>query len=171
MYCIYGLEFQSCKIFYEGFLEVVPLDDYAYVPSVIANSFKTRQPYSFDHRIIQPDGAIRNLHSQGVLLLDQDGQMVRMLGSGQDVTDQKHVEEELHRLNFELEERVERRTQELSHANERLKRIVVERAHNQEAIQQLNRELDRRVSELQTILSVLPVGVTVAYDTQISYIT
>jgi PAS domain S-box-containing protein len=171
MYRIYGLEPQSVKITYEGFLERVHPDDQTHVRSVIANSFKTRQPYSFDHRIVQPTGTIRNLHSQGVLLLDEDGQVVRMLGSGQDVTDQKHVEEELHRLNFELEERVERRTQELSHANERLKRVVVERAHNQEAIQQLNRELDRRVSELQTILNVLPVGVTVAYDPQISYIT
>lgn len=171
MYRIYGLEPQSVKITYEGFLERVHADDQVRVRSVIGNSFDTRQPYSFDHRIVQTDGTIRHLHSQGVLLLDQDGEVVRMLGTGQDVTDQKHVEEELRRLNFELEERVEKRTQELSHANERLKRIVVERAHNQEAIQQLNRELDRRVSELQTILNVLPIGVTVAYDPQVSYIT
>ncbi len=171
MYRIYGLEPQSVKVTFEGFLERVHGDDQSRLRTTIENSFETHEPFSFDHRILHPDGTVRYLHSHGIVLLDAAGQTVRMLGTGQDVTQQKQAGEELHRLNYELEQRVERRTEQLSQANEQLKKIVVERAHHQESIQKLNRELDRRVAELQAILSVLPVGVTVAYDPQAVYIT
>ncbi len=171
MYRIYGLEPQSVKMTYEGFLAMVHPEDQTRIRTAIKNSFETHQPFSFDHRILQPAGTIRHLHSHGIILLDDAGQTARMLGTGQDVSEQKQAEEELHRLNFELEERVERRTQELRHANERLKNIVVERAHNQESIQQLNRELNRRVAELQTLLNVMPFGISVAHDPQAAQVT
>jgi PAS domain S-box-containing protein len=171
MYRIYGMEPQSVKVTFEGFLERVHDEDRSRLRMAIEKSFETHEPFSFDHRVLHPDGTIRHLHSHGIVLPDAAGKTVRMLGTGQDITEQKQAEEELHRLNYELEQRVERRTEQLSHANEQLKKIVVERAEHQESIQKLNRELDRRVAELQAILNVLPVGVTVAYDPQAAYIT
>ena len=164
MYRIYGLEPQSVKMTYEGYLAFLHPEDHAQVSTAIENSFKTHQPFSFDHRILQSDGAIRYLHAQGIVLLNDSNQPVRMIGTGQDITQQKQAEEQLRHLNFELEQRVENRTQELLAANERLVNIVVERKRNEESIQQLNRELNRRVAELQTVLNVLPVGISVAYD-------
>ncbi len=171
MYRIYGLEPQSVKITYEGFLARVFPADEPRLHSIIESSFETHQPFSFEHRVIQPHGTIRYLHSHGIVLQDGAGQTLRMLGTSQDVTEQKRSQEELYRLNYELEQRVERRTAQLSQVNEQLKKIVLERAYHQESIQKLNVELDRRVAELQAILNVLPVGVTVAYDTQVTYIT
>lgn len=171
MYRIYGLEPQSAKMSYESFLEYVHPQDHEQVRAAVEKSFQSQQPFSFDHRVIHPDGTERHIHAHGMVFMDGNGKVVRMFGTGQDITGQRQVEEELRRLNFELEQRVEKRTQELRGANERLKNIVIERIHTQEAIQQLNRELRRRVSELQTVLNVLPIGVTVAYDPQSHYIT
>jgi PAS domain S-box-containing protein len=164
MYRIHGLEPQSVKMTYDGFLAFIHPEDQMRVRAAIENSFKTRQPFSFDHRIIRSSGTVRHLHAQGIVLLDGTGLPARAVGAVQDVTERKRAEEQLHRLNFELEQGVETRTQELRDANKRLKRIVIERAHNQESIQELNRELNRRVAELQAVLNVLPVGVSVSYD-------
>jgi len=171
MYRIYGLEPQSVKMTYEGFLALVHPEDQTRVRTAVENSFQTHQPFSLDHRVLRPTGRIRHLHAHGIVLLDEMGQTARMFGSGQDVTEQKQVEEQLRNLNSELEQRVENRTRELLNANERLKKIVVERAHNQEAIQRLNRELNRRVAELQTLLNVMPFGISVTHDPQSSYVT
>lgn len=171
MYRIYGLEPQSVRITYEGFLALVHPEDQGRVRAAIEKSFQTCEPFSFDHCILRPDGVVRYLYAQGMTLLDDAGEVTQMFGTSRDVTEQKQVEELLKRVNLELEDRVEKRTQELSDVNARLKRIVVERAHHQSAIQELNRELNRRVAELQTVFSVLPIGITVAYDPEAIYTT
>lgn len=53
-----------------------------------------------------------------------DGWALRMLGTLQDITDIKRVEDELRHLNEDLEQRVALRTADLSEANEELSRIV-----------------------------------------------
>jgi len=166
MYRIYGLEPQSVKLSYEGFLAFVHPEDQARIRAVVETSFKTRQPFSLEHRIVQPNGTTRHLHAHGVILLDDKSEPARMIGIGQDVTERKLAEEKLRRVNTQLEQMVERRTQELRDVNEQLKSSLAAREDNQESIQELNRELNRRVAELQAVINVLPVGVTVSYDPQ-----
>ncbi|MEP6894338.1 MAG: PAS domain S-box protein, partial [Chloroflexota bacterium] len=164
MYRIFGLEPQSVEVTYESYLTSIHPDDKARMHTVIENSLKTHEPFSFDHRIIQPNGTIRYLHGHGIVLISPSNQPTRMVGIAQDITERKQSEEQLRRLNFELEQRVASRTHELHAANERLTSVVIERERNEESIQQLNRELNRRVAELQTILNVIPIGISVAYD-------
>lgn len=47
------------------------------------------------YRITRPDGAVRAIHGQGVVEVDERGEPVRLFGATQDVTERMHVEVEL----------------------------------------------------------------------------
>ncbi|HEX2490465.1 MAG TPA: PAS domain S-box protein [Blastocatellia bacterium] len=55
-------------------------------------------PYSFEYRIIRPDGAVRWIYAKGSTIRDESGRPVRMIGINMDVTDRKQAEAERERL-------------------------------------------------------------------------
>jgi PAS domain S-box-containing protein len=120
MYRIYGLEPQSPPMTFADFLQRVFPDDRARVSSLIEQARKTAQPFTFEHRIVRADGALRILQARGQVVQNEYGQVVRMLGTGQDVTERKEIEEEVRQLNVQLEQRVADRTRELRQANAEL---------------------------------------------------
>ncbi|WP_198648505.1 PAS domain S-box protein [Cyanothece sp. BG0011] len=69
--------------------------------------------FDFQYRIIRPDGTLRWIRDQGFPVKRQSGDWVRITGLAQDITEQKQREQEIKRLNEELEERVAQRTAEL----------------------------------------------------------
>ncbi|MDX6645057.1 MAG: hypothetical protein QOK40_784 [Miltoncostaeaceae bacterium] len=81
----------------ESFLERVHPDDRAFVSGRIADALTTHEPFTFDHRIIRPDGALRIVQVRGKVVVDGDGVVVRMFGTGQDVTEARRLEDELRR--------------------------------------------------------------------------
>jgi PAS domain S-box-containing protein len=58
-------------------------------------AFSHGKPYAFDCRIVRPDGEVRHVSARGRVECDADGQPVRLLGTGQDVTDRKLMEARL----------------------------------------------------------------------------
>ncbi|MBX3225034.1 MAG: response regulator [Labilithrix sp.] len=54
-----------------------------------------RRSFQLGHRILLADGTVRWLHCRGVLLQDADGTPLTVVGSSQDVTDQKMLEAQL----------------------------------------------------------------------------
>jgi PAS domain S-box-containing protein len=55
-------------------------------------------PYSFEYRIIRPDGSVRWIYAKGSTIRDKSGRPVRMIGINMDVTDRKQAESERERL-------------------------------------------------------------------------
>ncbi len=96
MYRVYGLKPQEREVSYEGFLQRVHPDDRDYADKVIQEAYRTRQPFSFFHRIVLPDGTMRTLHGRGEVFTDENGVPVKMSGTGQDVTDAKLAQEALY---------------------------------------------------------------------------
>jgi PAS domain S-box-containing protein len=50
------------------------------------------RPYDIEYRIVRPDGVVRWVHSRGAVEHDATGRPVKVLGTGQDVTDRKQAE-------------------------------------------------------------------------------
>ncbi len=79
----------------EAFFGAIHPDDLASVKSTIETAVAERKALRFDHRIVTRDGRIRMLHCRGHVVLDEAGTPVRVVGSTQDVTDARAMQEQL----------------------------------------------------------------------------
>lgn len=57
-----------------------------------------------EHRVVLPDGSIRWLAGRGQVFVDENGERIRAIGVGIDITERKLVEEELRRANLAKDE-------------------------------------------------------------------
>jgi PAS domain S-box-containing protein len=92
LYRIYGLAPGSLAIDYGVFVERVHPDDRAFVEWTVRQAHADHKPFSFEHRIVHPDGRERLVHGRGRVILDEAGHPVRMLGTAQDITERRLAE-------------------------------------------------------------------------------
>jgi PAS domain S-box-containing protein len=100
---------------YEAFLEFVHPTDRETVKKAVDAALYRRQSYSVEHRLVQPDGTERVVHEQAQVSFDADGQPLRMVGTVQDVTEEKRAKEALRKLKEELEKKERNRLAALLH--------------------------------------------------------
>jgi diguanylate cyclase (GGDEF)-like protein/PAS domain S-box-containing protein len=89
VYRIFGLQPQESAASYEAFLERVHPDDREYVKAEVNAALARERPYSIDHRVLYPDGTLRVVHERAEISFDAQGRPLRMLGTVQDVTEQR----------------------------------------------------------------------------------
>jgi len=86
------------------------------VRATLMRAIREGQSFDTECRLIRPDGRELHLLARAEILRDERGRAVRVSGIAQDVTERKHAEDEVRRLNIELESRVKARTGELQGA-------------------------------------------------------
>jgi diguanylate cyclase (GGDEF)-like protein/PAS domain S-box-containing protein len=89
---IYGVE-PGAQLDLEEFLALVHPDDQARMQATVQAAYETRQPYSLEHRVVRGDGVVRVLRGRGEVIADDDGRPLRMLGTSQDITDERAAEQ------------------------------------------------------------------------------
>ncbi|MDD5031411.1 MAG: PAS domain S-box protein, partial [Rhodoferax sp.] len=75
-----------------AFLRAVHPDDRQLVDRGVREARELGRPYSLDHRILRPDGTLRHVHEQAQLSCDATGQVIKMVGTVQDITEAKQME-------------------------------------------------------------------------------
>ena len=79
-----------------GALELAHPEDRARLRETIERALQERLPYECEHRVVRrSDGAVRVVRSRGMVVCDGQGRPVRMVGTAQDITERKHVEDAL----------------------------------------------------------------------------
>jgi len=91
---IFGVESADFEPSFEGYLRRVHPDDRDATRRVIEAAFTNGSPFSFEERIVRPDGSVRLLHSQGSWQLDEGHRPVRLVGICQDITERRQAEEQ-----------------------------------------------------------------------------
>jgi len=94
IYRIFGVSPQEFGATYEAFLNSVHPDDREMVRKAVDETLHNGKPYSIEHRIVHPDGTECIVHERGEVFFGESGKPVRMLGTVQDITERKEVEEE-----------------------------------------------------------------------------
>ncbi len=92
---IFGLEQRELGLSYEEYLAMVHPDDRHLVKSINEKSQQRKEDFGYDYRIVHADGTVRVLRASGRVICDEDGQMVKIRGTDQDITEQKQIEDDL----------------------------------------------------------------------------
>ncbi|MBA2702125.1 MAG: PAS domain-containing protein [Chloroflexi bacterium] len=82
----------------DAYLELIHPDDREAFRLATRTAIETGRSFAVDFRLVWADGSIHWMHNAGRPFFDDDGRPTRMIGTGQDVTRRRRVEEERDRL-------------------------------------------------------------------------
>ncbi|HEX6333371.1 MAG TPA: ATP-binding protein [Flavisolibacter sp.] len=100
---IYGMEHFDGDLSFEQFLARVHPEDRDLVQESIQSTLTTGKFSPFIHRIVLADGSVKILQGRGSVVHDENGKVVKMLGTGQDITDQYLAQQQLVERTHDLE--------------------------------------------------------------------
>ncbi|OGU19722.1 MAG: hypothetical protein A2580_01465 [Hydrogenophilales bacterium RIFOXYD1_FULL_62_11] len=103
IYRLFGIQQAEFDASYEAFMARVHPDDQKAVNAAVGRALETGAPYEIDHRIVRSDGAVRIVHENAEVLLDNQGKPARMIGIVQDITEWKLAEQALQEKDAHLE--------------------------------------------------------------------
>ena len=95
LYRLFGLKEQESELSYERFLSFVVADDVDRIRALVDQAIRERGPLDCDYRITRPDGSMRVLHERGSVIVNAEGEPVRLVGTVQDITECRRVDEML----------------------------------------------------------------------------
>jgi PAS domain S-box-containing protein len=107
-----------------GWQKVHHPDEVGRVVERIKVAFSTGQPWEDTFPLRSKSGEYRWFLSRALPIFDADGKVSRWFGTNTDVTEQRELEQALRTSRDELEQKVTRRTDELSRINEILRSIL-----------------------------------------------
>lgn len=103
VYRLFELDPAQFAVSYEAFLAAIHPDDRALVQAAYTASVRDKTSYITVFRLLMADGRIRFLEDQAQTFYDPDGTPLRSVGTLQDITAARQREEELQRVNEELQ--------------------------------------------------------------------
>ncbi|MGH2653453.1 MAG: EAL domain-containing protein [Actinomycetota bacterium] len=95
LFRLYGAEPGSFEPGLESWLSRVHPDDRERMRRTDAEALARGGRFSYDFRVVLPDGEVRLHALQGELVTDEDGNALRVIGTELDVTEQVHAQEAL----------------------------------------------------------------------------
>ncbi len=96
-YANLGVKLGEITPTYETFKKCIHPDGRRLVEKAVENALKGDDSYSVEVRMINPDGAEWIMHAQGHVYRDDEGNPIRIVGTQQDITEKRQMEEALRR--------------------------------------------------------------------------
>ena len=98
VYPIFGLSRDTLPVSYDSFLDLVHPADRGVVAQVFNEAVAKRKRINLDHRILLSDGSKKFVNEQAEIYFGEDGIPLKMVGTIQDITARKLLEQEHSRL-------------------------------------------------------------------------
>lgn len=92
LYKIFGVKKTKSPMSFEQYLECIHPDDRKMLESKLHRASLKNMEFTFNHRIVLPNGTIRYIRSDGQSVSDASGNVVRMIGTARDITEAKLLE-------------------------------------------------------------------------------
>lgn len=123
-----GITQEQCSNF--GWGNVLHPEDADRTVAAWQECVRTGGTWDIEHRFRGVDGEWHAVLARGVPVRDDQGQVVSWAGINLDISNLKHAEDEIRRLNADLEERVRQRTAELEASNSELEAFSYSVSHD-----------------------------------------
>lgn len=95
VYRILELPSKPDVVSYAVFLQAVHPDDRAAVDQALRESARDQTPHDFEHRLLFADNRVKFIHERCRTVCDAGGRPVRILGTAQDITHRRELEEQM----------------------------------------------------------------------------
>jgi diguanylate cyclase (GGDEF)-like protein len=100
LYRITGRDPSSFTPTLEGFLETLHADDKGRVQDIVQRSVAEATDFDYEARVVTLDGAVCWIHALGAMTVGEDGDVVKVSGTVQDITQRKALEAEIEHQAF-----------------------------------------------------------------------
>ena len=100
LYRIFGVEPDGFVPTYEKYLALVTDDDRGRMQEIVEDTFQRKGGFEHEVKIGRSDGTVRLVHAIGRTRLNEVGEVVRMVGTCQDITETKKLEEKVRHQAF-----------------------------------------------------------------------
>ncbi|MBB4422515.1 PAS domain S-box-containing protein [Bradyrhizobium sp. CIR48] len=102
LYRLFGFEPDQTDLPARAFQQRILPEDFRRIVEVEREAVRQKQPFQIDFRIVRPDGSIRRVHSEGHPVIGRDGEVMEIIGTHVDVTEQFAAKDALHKAFDEL---------------------------------------------------------------------
>jgi PAS domain S-box-containing protein len=149
---------------YENFLARVHPDDRSQVIESVDATLISGEPYSAYHRVVLANKTVKNFHDRGVVVTDEQGKPLKLMGTLQDISDQVEMERIVVSTGEQERERIGRDLHDslgqiLVAISLKLKMSRSELSEGQsecrEGLSCLANEMDRAIAELRRVARLL----------------
>ncbi|HBY76461.1 MAG TPA: hypothetical protein DEG47_05505, partial [Cyanobacteria bacterium UBA11148] len=130
---VWGGSIGNLYIDFNNWLDTIHSDDQESVLDKISK-YPQGELITQDYRIVRPDGEIRWICDRAFPIKNEWGEVIRVAGIAEDITDRKRTEDELQQYRDRLQVLVEQRTTQLLAANQTLQQEIAERQKAESAI-------------------------------------
>ncbi|MGR9013993.1 MAG: PAS domain S-box protein [Gammaproteobacteria bacterium] len=103
-YEIYTPDKRPAALGFDDFTSSLHPDDLERVLAAVHSAFEHDTPFDLDHRVVSASKGVRHVHAQGRVFRDANGKPVRMMGTVQDITERKRMEDVLSKSRQTLNE-------------------------------------------------------------------
>jgi PAS domain S-box-containing protein len=103
LYRLFGLQADEIDLSYPQFLKLLVPQDVDRTRALVDEAIRDRRPFSFDYQITRADGSVRVLHDRGGVILSEEGEPIRLVGTCQDVTELRQAEQALQEYSTRLQ--------------------------------------------------------------------
>ena len=98
LYTIYELPVEGAVLNYKAYHDRLHPDDIQRNDTIAVAAIKSKQEFSFEERLLFPDGRTKTVLVYGYPIFDENDQLIGIQGTTQDVTARKRQEEEVQRF-------------------------------------------------------------------------
>lgn len=102
LYRIFGLPVGASPANFEELQQHLHPEDRERHRQVVEKILTTQEPYDEEFRIVRPDGSEAVIHVRGEAILNNKGEVMRLTGTAQDITQRKQAEQRVKDLSLQL---------------------------------------------------------------------
>ena len=149
MFRLYGVAPDNFGGVYETWKARVHPEDVEQSDAEVQMALRGEKEFDTVFRVVWPSGIIKHIHARAHVHRDVAGQPLRLIGTNYDISESKRGEDDIIRLNAELENKVVQRTKDLHNSQMALLNMVEDLNASSEKLDAVNRALEATNKELE----------------------